>query len=253
MGDPERWLLTIREDQHLVEILHAALGRRITWSVAGAEVATRRTSEERVVLDGGSRGALSVRLPRLMGPARRVTWYSPGSELGALAAAHAGIGGVDLDPEPGSRAAAREAWIREHPRQYAARRAGAAAAGALAAVLGVWLLSRIHIPWPDWHLRIPWPHIDWPDVPWPDIAIPWPDWQLPSLPEWLRELMARLKYVWPVLLAAGLAHAEVRRRRQQDAQKARGTVDLTAEPDAHDARALESDPRQGGTPSEQES
>ncbi len=141
MGDPERWLLTISEDQHLVEILHAALGRRITWSVAGAEVATRRTSEERVVLDGGSRGALSVRLPRLMGPARRVTWYSPGSELGALAAAHAGIGGVDLDPEPGSKAAAREAWIREHPRQYAARRAGAAAAGALAAVLGVWLLS----------------------------------------------------------------------------------------------------------------
>ena len=97
---------------------------------------------------------------------------------------------------------------------------GAAAAGALAAVLGLWLLSRIHIPWPDWHLRLPWPHIDWPDVPWPDIAIPWPDWQAPSLPEWLRELMAKLKYVWPVLLAAGLAHAEVRRRRQQDEQKA---------------------------------
>lgn len=240
MDDPERWLLTIRDDQHLVEIFDAALGRRITWSVAGAEVATCRTSEERVVLDGGSRGALTVRLPRLMGPARRVTWYSPDSELAAPAAAHAGIGGVDFDPEPGSRAAAREAWIREHPRQYAARRAGAAAAGALAAGLGLLLLSRIHITWP---------HIDWPDVPWPDIAIPWPDWQVPTLPEWLRELMAKLHYVWPVLLAAGLAYSEVRRRRQQDAQKARGT----AEPNAHDARAPESNPQRSSAPTEQES
>ena len=112
-------------------------------------------------------------------------------------------------------------------------------------MLGVWLLSRIHIPWPDWHLRIPWPHIDWPDIR--GRISPSPGWQLPSLPEWLRQLMARLKYVWPVLLAAALAHAEVRRRRQQDAQKARGTADLTAEPDAHDARALASDPPQAGS------
>ena len=248
MGEPERWLLMIGEDQHLVEIVTAGLGRQIAWSVAGADIATRRTSEERVVLDGGSRGALRVRLPRLMGPARRVTWYPPGSELGALAAAHAGIGGVDLDPEPGSRAAAREAWIREHPHAYAARRAGAAAAGALAAVVGLWLLSRIHIPWPDWHLRIPWPRIDWPDFPWPDIAIAWPDWQVPSLPEWLRELIAKVKYLWPVLLAAGLANAEVRRRRQQDAQKAHGKAKSIAQA----ARALESNPQQAGTPTEQD-
>lgn len=90
--------------------------------------------------------------------------------------------------------------------------------------------------------QLSWPHIDWPDLPWPD-------WQVPSLPDWLRELMAKLKYLWPVLLAAGLAHAEVRRRRQQDMRKARGT----AEPNAQDARAPESDPQQAGTSSEQES
>lgn len=228
MAAPERWTLATGDEKHLVEIQDAGLGRRITWSVDGAEVATRRTSDERVVLDGGPHGALGVRLPAFLGPARRVTWYSPhagtGAELGAVACAHASYGGLDLDPEPGSKAAAREAWIREHPRQYAARRAGGAAAGALLAVVAIWLLSQIHIPWPDWHLRIPWPDITLPDIPWPSISIPWPDWQPPALPDWLRELLAKVKYVWPALLAAGLAHAEVRRRREQDARKAHSTV-----------------------------
>jgi hypothetical protein len=224
----ERWHLRVGPSEHVVEIGEAGLGRVVTWLRDGCEVASRRSSEDKVVLDGGDSGALRVQLPQLVGPARRVTWYSPEESLGALAAAHTGLGGTDLDPEPGSKAAQREAWIREHPRQYAARRTAAAAAAVLVPLLLLALLSRIHLPWPtldiswpSWDLpSIPWPDIPWPDIPWPDIS--WPD--LPQVPEWVREVIEKAKYVWPVLLAFVLARAEIRRRRRQDEQKAEAEV-----------------------------
>jgi hypothetical protein len=215
----ERWLLTHVGRQHVVEIADAGLRRRLTWLVDGTQAAGRTTSDERVVLDGGDFGAVGVRLPTFTGPARRVTWYPPDAGLGAVAAAHAGLGGVDLDPESGSRAAAREAWIRAHPNRHAARRAGTAVLGVLLPLLGLWLLARIDIPWPD--ISIPWPDWDLPSIPWPDLSIPWPDWDLPELPAWVRELLDKAKYVGPVVVAFVLARAEVRRRRAQDERKQR--------------------------------
>ena len=220
MGDgPERWLLRREGSQHVLEIDDAGLGRRLTWTVDGTEVAVRRTSDERVVLtaEGNAVGALAVRLPAFVGPARRVTWYD--DEVRA----HAGFGGLDLDPEPGSKAAAREAWIRAHPHLHATRRTAVAAAGVLVPLLVLWLLSRLvlpAIPWPDVDLpSIPLP--DLPRLPWPDIAlpsIPWPDLpDLPDLPQWVEDAA---KLVGPVLLAFFLARGEVRRRRQQDERKA---------------------------------
>lgn len=218
----ERWGLA-SEPEHVVEIRDVGLRRSVTWLFDGVEVATKATSEQRIVLSGGDRGAVAVRLPTFVGPARRVTWFAPTSALGAEAAAHAGVGGVDLDPEPGSKAAAREAWIREHPRRHTARRSAAAALGALVPLLATWLLSRIDIPLPSISLpSIPLPDWDLPSFPLPDVSIPWPDWDLPQLPEWLREARDKVKYVWPVLLAFVLARAELRRRRQQDAAKRAG-------------------------------
>ncbi|WP_369140969.1 hypothetical protein [Modestobacter versicolor] len=217
---PERWLLTSAGHEHSVEIAEAGLRRRIGWTVDGTAVATTTTSDERVVLDGGAHGAVGVRLPAFTGPARRVTWWSPDAELGAVAAAHTGLGGTDLDPEPGSKAAAREAWIRAHPDLHAARRTGAAVLGVLLPIVALWLLTRVDVPWPDLDLpAIPWPDWDLPAVPWPDLSIPWPDWDLPELPAWVREVLDKAKYVVPVLIAFALARGEVRRRRAQDERK----------------------------------
>jgi hypothetical protein len=218
---PERWLLASDGREHVVEIAEAGLRRRLSWLVDGTEVAARTTSDERVVLDGGEHGAVGVRLPTFTGPARRVTWHSPDAELGAVAAARTGLGGIDLGPEPGSKAAAREAWIRAHPNLHTARRTGAAVLGVLLPLLALWLLARIDIPWPD--LSIPWPDWGLPSIPWPDLSIPWPDWDLPELPAWLRELLDKAKYVGPVLVAYAVARAEVRRRRAQDERKHRAT------------------------------
>ena len=225
-GTPQRWSVSSHGREHVLEIVEAGLGRRLTWTVDGEEVASRKTSDERVVLGGDDAGALGVRLPTFAGPARRVTLYD--DEV----LAHAGVGGLDLDPEPGSRAAEREAWIRAHPHLHTARRTAVAAAGVLVPLLVLWLLSRVvlqAVPWPDVDLPsipwpdVPWPPIDlpaipWPSIPWPDVdlpSIPWPD--LPDLPPWVRDAA---KLVGPVLLAFVLARGEVRRRRQQDERKA---------------------------------
>jgi len=215
---PERWRLVDEDHEHVVEIADVGLRRVVTWRLDGNELGSKRTTDKRVVINGGDRGALSVHLPEFVGPARRVTWYSADSAMGAEAAAHAGLGGLDLVPEPGTKAAAREAWIAEHPRLYVARRVGTAAIGALCGVLVLWLMTQIRIPWPA--ISFPWPDWDPPAIPLPDI--PWPD--LPDLPAWLKELVEKVKYVWPVVLALGLGHAEVKRRRQQQERRRRASA-----------------------------
>ena len=57
------------------------------------------------------------------------------------------------------------------------------------------------------------PSIPWPDIPWPDL--PLPDIDLPelALPFWLRVIIGTAKFWLPVLIAIGVAVAEVRRRR----------------------------------------
>lgn len=219
---PERWLLTWESAEHAVEIDDAGLGRRITWTIDGEEIATTKTSDDKVVLDGHERGAIAVRLPTFIGPARRVTWWDGDTELGAAAAALTGIGGVDLDPEPGSKAAVREEWIRAHPRKYAAQRTAVAVAGVAVPLIMLWLLAQIPIPeidWPDWDINIPWPDFPWPDIPWPTISLPEFSLFDFTVPEWVKAVADKAKYVWPVVLAAVLANREVARRRRQDERK----------------------------------
>ena len=221
MSETERWLLEHEGATHVVEIVPSGVGRRVTWTIDGEAVTAKTGHDDRVILDGGTHGALAVRMPALIGPARRVTWWSGGQTVGAVAAATVGLGGLDLDPEPGSAAAQREDWIRAHPRRYAARRIGTRTAGLVAFIVATWLLTQVvlpAVPWPSWQLpSIPWPRIPWPQIPWP--SIPWPNWSLPPVPEWLRTVARYAQFVWPVVLAAVLVRAELRRRRDQDERK----------------------------------
>lgn len=218
------WRTTSDGCEHVVAIVDAGLQRRMTWTAGGAEVASRTTSDDRVVLDGGDRGAIGVRLPTFVGPARRVTWWGPDVRPGALAAARLGIGGLDLAPDAGSRAAARETWIRAHPRLHTARRAAGAAAGVVLPAVLLWLVGQVvlpAVPWPDWDLptlpTLPWPDVDLPAVPWPDVDLPALD---VTVPGWVRTVADHATYVWPVLVAVVLARGEVRRRRAQDERRA---------------------------------
>jgi hypothetical protein len=235
-SDPrERWSLVADGRSHVVEISDAGFSHRVVWLVDGEQVASRKAGEERLRItpddDVQGLGALALRFPSLVGPTRRVTWYGGSGDLDAAAEAAIGLGGLDFEPEPGSAPARREARIREHPRRYAATQTAAGVAKVVGPLLLIFLLSKLalsvdwpdlpHIPWPDLP-RIPWPDIAWPSIPWPDIR--WPDWSLPALPEWVREVLDKLKYVWPVILAFVLARAEVDRRRKQDALKAQRSI-----------------------------
>lgn len=223
---PERWMLTHEGVAHEVEITDKGIQRSAAWRIDGTEVASKATSDKRLVLEGGERGAVGLRLPEFVGPARRVTFYSPDTEGvgGASTAAHAGLGGLDFDPEPGSAAAKREEWIRAHPNLHSLRRTLTAAAGIALPFFIAWLLSKIvlpsvSIPWPDWD--IPWPTIPWPDwsISWPDWDIPWPELNLPPAPPWVGTLLDVLKIVVPILIAFVVARMELRRRRAQDERK----------------------------------
>lgn len=231
MTETERWRLEQGGRVHEVTLADRDVRREITWSVDGEQVATTVTSDERVVLTATGHGAVGLRLPTFLGPARRVTWWDgEGVDEGELAVrAHAGVGGSDFEAVS-EKARAREEWIRAHPRAYAARRTLAAVAKVVLPILLLWLLARValpaipwpQIPWPQIRLpAIPWPQIPWPDIPWPDIRLPrivWPDWQVPA---WVRQVLEYAKYVVPVLVAASLAHAELRRRRTQDEERRR--------------------------------
>lgn len=152
----------------------------------------------------------------LLGGARRVTWFPAGDPRAWKA--RAGIGGIDLDPEPGSPAAVREERARRHPGLYRARHAAAGVATVAVPLLLVYLASRLvfSLPWPVWNLpSVPWPDIDLPSIPWPDWTLP--DWQPPA---WVGWVLDRLKFLWPVLVGLGLAGGEVHRRRKQDQIKA---------------------------------
>ncbi len=81
------------------------------------------------------------------------------------------------------------------------------------------LLARLafSFDWPDWNLPdLPSP--DLPDLPSPNLPdIPFPD---VTLPGWLRWILDHAHYVVPILIAFGLAQAEVKRRRKQDELRA---------------------------------
>ncbi len=200
---------------HGLAVEHGTLTREVVWTRDGVELARKRTSDETIVLSpDGEDAALRVKLTPL-GRARRVTLHASEAE------AHTGLGGSDLEPEPGSRAARRADWIGRHPHLHTARQTAVAAAGVAVPVLLVWLLSRVtwpsfDVPWPDLP-SIPWP--DLPSIPWPDIslpAIPWPDVDLPGLPAWTEPVR---KFLVPVLIAFFVARGEVRRRRKAEERR----------------------------------
>jgi hypothetical protein len=212
----ERWRLDAGEHRHEVTIQRLPLGRRTQWWVDGEVVAEHRSSRDRVTLEPSEPGGESLGKVRVafttFGGARRVVWFRPG-ERGRLSARTA-VGGIDLDPEPGSAAAVREARARRHPRWYASRHVAAGVTKVLVPFVLTYLVVHVavRVGWPDWSVPVP----SWrpPDVV-PDVDLP--SWQLPG---WLVWALERRNYVWPVVLGGFLARHELSRRRSQDAIKA---------------------------------
>ncbi|MFC6694649.1 hypothetical protein [Nocardioides daphniae] len=239
----ERWFLTDGGVTHVVEVTEAGLRKRILWRRGAETLAVALTADDKAQLTAGTfpddapewdaerarlaalseeerdaLGAVALRLAPLVGPTRRVTWHAEPAN------AALGLGAVDLTPEPGSKAAARQEWIRRHPHLHALRAGLTKGGSMMAALLAVLVLTRWVLPWlsrfvPNWDLpSIPWPDWNLPSIPWPDIdlpSIPWPDWNLPdvSLPGWVEPVV---KYGVPVLVAVLLALNEARRHRKQE-------------------------------------
>ncbi len=265
----QRWELVASGLHHRVAVTGSFV-RTVTWHVDGRLVAAKRSSDDTVRLRPGDRlptsgppagpdaeeppdvGALAVAFSSLGRP-KRATWYRADGDVPATARALLGTGGIDLEPEPGSPAARREERIRRHPRRHTALAvAGGAAAVAVPLLLGLLVVRlTIAVPWPDWDLpSIPWPDWDLPAIPWPDVDLP--DWQLP---DWVRRLLDKAQYVWPVVLAWVLARREVRRRRAQEALraelKAEQTTGQRTAQRAGTSRPADGDPdppSPGGTP-----
>ncbi|NYE35055.1 hypothetical protein F4692_000159 [Nocardioides cavernae] len=212
MAETERWHLALDDHEHVVEVTRGALVREAVWSRDGSEVGRKKTSDETIVIaPEGAGGAVRLKFP-MAGPARRVTLH------GSEAEAHTGLGGSDLEPEAGSRAAARAEWIGRHPHLHTVRQTAIAAAGVGVPILLVWLLTLV--PWPSVDLpSIPWP--DLPAIPWPDVdlpSIPWPDLpDLPDLPGWVDDVR---KWAIPILIAFFVARGEVKRRRKAEEKEA---------------------------------
>lgn len=229
MGDVERWHVVHDGHEHAVTVEHGALTRDVRWSRDGVELGRKKSSDETIVVSPkGVDPALRLKFA-MVGPARRVSLHDSETE------AHAGLGGTDLEPEAGSRAARRAEWIGRHPHLHTARQTALAAAGVGVPVLLVWLLSMVpwpslDVPWPDLP-SIPWPDISLPSIPWPDVdlpSIPWPDVDVPHLPAWTEPVR---KLLVPVLIAFFVARGEVRRRRAAEAKRAAAEQEKTSAED----------------------
>ncbi|UAL28914.1 hypothetical protein K8W59_13980 [Nocardioides rotundus] len=206
----ETWTADAAGAHHEVTI---SIGMRnsIAWSIDGEQVAEKVTMDDGPVL---SYGGQAIKVRTRHAKVRRVTLVeAEGPMAGAAALVRSG---VELEPVPGSEAARRLEWIRDHPRLHALRSGALTALGLGLIALLTWLGSLI--PWPSVDLPdIPVPTIPWPDIPWPDLPrVPLPDWRVPG---WLEQVLGLVQYVWPVLVAIGLAAAESRRRRRQDARR----------------------------------
>jgi hypothetical protein len=242
----QRWELVLRGQRHRVE-MEGSLVRTTRWYLDDELVATKRSTRSSLSLAteaavGQAVGqAVGVSFG-VLGDARRVTLFEDDDKMPATELADIGTGGIDLDPEPGSRGARREQRIREHPWRHTVIATLGGLAKVVAPLLAALLVVRvaIEVPWPRWN--VPWPEITLPSVPWPDV--PWPDVDLPDRlwPAWFRWVADKVSYVWPVLLALGLALAEVSRRRRQDALKAELTDGHDESGDATDSGGQDNPP-----------
>lgn len=222
------WSRTISGHAHHLEVTGEII-RTFVWTVDGEEVLTKKTADDRARLESKEHGSLLV-IHSGLGTPRRATFFEPGEDLAGMA----GIGGVDLTPYPGSRAAAYERRVIDHPKRYALIETLGGAAGVVggivAAIVIAWIVSRISLP----DIDLPLPNLpdlpDLPDLPLPDLpsipwpSIPWPDLPNVQVPEWVKWVANNLKYVWPVVLALVLAQGEIKRRRKHAEQaEASGT------------------------------
>ena len=166
---------------------------RIRLLVDGEEVAETKANGPKTVLAGED---FEI---------RAVTPLWGGSVLRAELVPADGGEPLRLEPEPGTRAARRARFEREHPRLYAARHVVKGAAQVAVALIGLSLLLRFlpSIPLPDIDL----PRLDLPDIPWPDIPLPHLE-----VPQWLQEILKSKPYWLPVVIGIFVARAELRRR-----------------------------------------
>ena len=192
------WTLTIDGAEHRVEVRGGALRRYTQWYVDDVEVAAKGSSEGSFRLTSEDHGTLVVRHSAL------------GAPLSAT------VAGVDLVPAPGSAAERHEDRVRANPNRYAAIQTAGGVARVVIPILLTLVTVRfaLSFDWPDWDLPSP----NLPDLPSPNLPdIPFPD---VSLPGWLRWILRNAHYVIPVLIAFGLAQAEIKRRRKQDELRA---------------------------------
>jgi hypothetical protein len=215
MAADQVWTDTIDGAEHRVEV-DGSVSRTITWTVDGEPVAERRTMDDTARLDGGAHGRLVV-VHSALGAPRRATLHPPGDAAASLA----GVGGRDLTPEPGSRAAAHEESVLRHPGRYTALQTLGGVAKVVVPIVVAALLARVAF-------SLPLPDIDLPRIPRPDIDLPLPSVALPEVglpdidaPGWVTWLIDKAKYVWPVALAYVLARREIRRRRRHAEERGR--------------------------------
>lgn len=242
------WSRTISGHTHHLEVTGEII-RTFVWTLDGEEVLTRKTSDDRARLESKEHGSLLV-IHSGLGTPRRATYFAPGEDLAGMA----GIGGVDLTPEPGSRAAAYEQRVIDHPKRYALIETLGGAAGVVggivAAMVVAWIVARISLP----DIDLPLPNLpDLPDLPLPDLpsipwpSIPWPDLPNVQVPEWVKWVANHLKYVWPVILAFVLAQGEIKRRRKHaeasgtSAEKSRPLAEKATDDTSTDASDASAD------------
>lgn len=213
-SEAEHWRLEHDGRRHTLAIASdGAFKRTFRWTVDDDEIAEKRTSDDRFTLIADDHPlALAIRMSQFSDSARRVQLFTADNTAVVHATAATGIGGTDLEPDPGTRAARRLERMAAHPWRYTAQRTVTAIAAIAVPILCLWLLSQLlgMLPKPDIDLpEIPLPDIDLPDLPLPDLHLPSID-----LPAWMKRVAEVAKYLVPIAIAFAVARVEVRRRQR---------------------------------------
>lgn len=198
-------------------VCERGLRRRILLERDGDQLIDKVSSLERLTLEAETGERLELRLTK-WGRVRHATL-------------HVGGVGLDMDFEPGTRAARRQQWEREHP-ELAALRHVAEGIGAVAVmVLGIGalfggLFNRIAEPIVALIVAalraIPFPEIALPSLSLPGLSLP----RL-TMPAWMEAVWSAKPYWAPILAGIAIAIWEVRRQRRQ--RELRQSLDAGAE------------------------
>ncbi len=220
------------DSHHTVEVEFGWFTHTISWTIDAEEVARVATSDDRKILVADGRAlALRVQKARIGDTLRRVEVFAGETDAAAQLRATSGLGGTDLEPEPGSRAARRAQRMVAHPLRYTVER-GLAAAGSIAAsLLAIWMVAQLlgALPWPEVSLpKLPAVHlptlIDLPDIDLPTIV------DLPTTPAWVERVASLIGMAVPIVGALVGARLEIARRQRSRARAAGGGVDRPQPP-----------------------